>query len=1494
MSGNLGTAVLATAIDLTGLNKGIDQAEARSGGWLKTFDAKVGRALSQTGVGMSALITAPAIAAGAAVFGLGTQFESSFADVTKTVEGTDQQLADLRDGIRAMATDDVPATAASIAEVAAAAGALGIETPNILAFSRVMIDLGESTDLSATRAADALARWANISGMSQSEFSNLGSTVVALGNSTAATESEIVALALRLAGAGNQVGLTEAEVAAFAATLASVGIEAEAGGTALSRVMLDMQQAVMTGSDELETFAQVAGMSASEFKTAFEQDAAGAILSFISGLGDIQDSGGNTVAVLESLGLSEIRVRDMLLRTAGASDLLSKSLDTGRTAWAENTALADEAAKRYETTSAQLGLLRNQATDVAITLFDSLRPALLEIFGALSTGLDAAAQGADFFAGLPGPVQTAAVAFIALAATMGPLALGIGFVMAAASPLVLTLGGVALAVAGLAAAGVLMHGFWPEIVAEVPEAQTALDGVGKVFTWLRDTIAKIMPEIADIVLAAGDIIIGSLQAQFSLVSGIVRLGIATLTGDFGSIDDIVMETAEGVAAGYQRMGQGVVDGTQAVVAAGEKLLAPSTLLQDHIARGYVNLRDQSVAVDNVREVYDRAASAASQYLGVQVNANDIANGYIITQDGVAHSLERFTATAVQAQFAIGGQEDATSGLAQSLWDVEAGATAARGGLEQNNQQTQAATSLYDSLRGAIAAMGDPLGVLDVVMAGVAEGSLTAGEAISLMAQSGKVDVGDLTDALSDMRANLSEDLFQALLAGDAGAVTALNSQIAMIDGTIAEAAAQADSFAQSLSNLNTVQLALDGGVQTAANNMGEWQSDISETEKAMGLLDSQLASGRITQEEYNAAQEDLGWMLERTTGGLEDQNGAYIDAVRAKGDFIRLQDEIASQFPDLVQGSAEWEAAIREAGTAAGMSDGQLDSLLGGALTLEDGLADLSTVIRDLIAALTGIPAETDATVTVDTVVAEEAIGTVKEGFTEFDGGESQATLDVDNEPALTGTKDASEAAVTYAETEYMAQVEADPAVALREIASAQVEADDFRDGGPYIAALDADDQASVPIDDVSGRIHSLIAQNYTVHISADISAVYAAVAQANALLPHSPADEGPLARTPEWDWAFAGAPVSAERYVTQAADTAAAFLPVGGRPSQGPLDNAADWDFLFADLDPTSEDYGKRSADAFIRFFTGNLEDLANGRAMYDAQQALEESLMIREIAIQQGMGANVIAELDAQITAQQAAIAQIGEIVGSGIVDSLIEEIAQFDIGDALQLPSGGAAWSLDDIVSGDALEQQNAAIAEMQVLLRLAGETGDAELIAFYTEQLAALERQLQVLHDVLGTQTVQDLQDVAQAEEDARARAELLQDRLQAMGEDPVSAIDAVHQSVEDLKRALDLAILTPGTPMSVITDIADQLAAAQADAAALAAQAAIMWRAGLVDEGDLMAMGEAGGDAFIDAFNAAMGSDNAYQDVKTSSTPWPRFRSTPSPRSWRKCPMVAHP
>jgi TP901 family phage tail tape measure protein len=355
-----------------GDTSGIDRSNAEAEGKLHKFASLAGNALLAIGTA--------AVAAGAAIVKIGSSFESAFAGVIKTVNATETELGDLRKGILDM-SKELPASAAEIASVAEAAGQLGIKTPNILEFTKAMIDLGESTNMTADQAATELARFANIMQMPQTEFTKLGSAVVALGNNFATTEAEIVSMGMRLAGAGKQAGMTEADIMGFAAALSSVGIEAEAGGTAMSKVFTDINIAVQTGSEELANFAYVAGMKTDEFARMFKENAAGAVSAFIKGLGK---AGNEAVVILEEMGISEIRMRDALLRASGAGDLLTQSITTSNEAWEENIALSNEASKRYETLESRFEMLKNQVSGIAISVYDKLRPALSDALDGFS------------------------------------------------------------------------------------------------------------------------------------------------------------------------------------------------------------------------------------------------------------------------------------------------------------------------------------------------------------------------------------------------------------------------------------------------------------------------------------------------------------------------------------------------------------------------------------------------------------------------------------------------------------------------------------------------------------------------------------------------------------------------------------------------------------------------------------------------------------------------------------------------------------------------------------------------------------------------------------------------------------------------------------------------------------------------------------------------------------------------------------------------------
>lgn len=391
-------------------------------------------------------------------------FESAITGVAKTTDLTDEELASMSDSIKALSTE-IPATTEEIAAVAEAAGQLGIQKDVLLEFTETMTMLGTATNMTADEAATALARFANITGMATDNYGRLGSVIVDLGNNFATTESEIVAMGTRLASAGKLAGLTEPEIMALAAAMSSVGIEAEAGGTAMTQTLNAIEKAVAKGGDDLAEFARIAGMSSEEFSTAWKNDAMSALTSFIGGLGKLDEQGESTVLVLEDLGLTGIRQSNMLKSLGLAADQMTGAVNTANTAWQQNTALANEANKRYATAQSRLTMMQNAYNNLKVAIGDAYTPALSEAYGVgtkilneitkfvqanpgvvaaitgLATALGAAAVAAAAFA-LKAKLAAAAAAFLA---TVTP---GVNVIMGVAAAVgVVTAGIVALATA---------------------------------------------------------------------------------------------------------------------------------------------------------------------------------------------------------------------------------------------------------------------------------------------------------------------------------------------------------------------------------------------------------------------------------------------------------------------------------------------------------------------------------------------------------------------------------------------------------------------------------------------------------------------------------------------------------------------------------------------------------------------------------------------------------------------------------------------------------------------------------------------------------------------------------------------------------------------------------------------------------------------------------------------------------------------------------------
>jgi len=356
----------------------------------------------------------------------GIEWESSFTNIVKTVDATEDELQTLKKGLLELSTN-VATPVNEINDVAAAAGQLGIKVANIEGFTEAMIKLGDSTNMDATTAANELARLAGITGMSQTDFDKLGSTLVELGNNLPTTEGEITSMALRLAAAGDVVGLTEAEILGLSASLSAVGVEAEMGGTALSKALSKMNVATkngvgkidtilknsgmsfrelelmyennttqfkkfatsinMTSSElatlinakgDLESFAEIAGVTADEFVQAFGEDAIGAFDLFIKGLGDTSDASEDAITMLSNMGITEVRLRDALTRLSNSGGEMTNTIKMATDAWEENSALTEEAERRYETLSSKIVMMKNQLSILAVSIYEKFSEPLKE------------------------------------------------------------------------------------------------------------------------------------------------------------------------------------------------------------------------------------------------------------------------------------------------------------------------------------------------------------------------------------------------------------------------------------------------------------------------------------------------------------------------------------------------------------------------------------------------------------------------------------------------------------------------------------------------------------------------------------------------------------------------------------------------------------------------------------------------------------------------------------------------------------------------------------------------------------------------------------------------------------------------------------------------------------------------------------------------------------------------------------------------------------
>lgn len=387
---------------------------------------RIGGAMQSVGRGMTLGVTVPIIGVATASVKAAVDIDTALGDVRKTVNSTEEDYQALKEAAvefsktNAVGADELLSIEALGAQLGYTLDIMSNGKSEVQEFGEVVSGLDIATNMDAETAGTQLAQFFNIMQEGKEQTSNYGSAIVELGNNFATTESDISDMAMRIAGAGKSIGLSSADVLGLSTALTSLGINAEAGGTAISTIMSNIDKDVALGTENLSTWAEVAGMSVDEFAAKWQDKPVEALDAVLKGMQANVEEGGNLSVMLDELGISSIRQTDVMKRLANSGDLMSEAVETANQAWKDNTALSTEVADRNDTLAAKFEMLRNRLAAVAEKIGKPLADALFDLIDAAEPLFEMIENGAKTFANMSKEEQQTVIKTVALIAALGP------------------------------------------------------------------------------------------------------------------------------------------------------------------------------------------------------------------------------------------------------------------------------------------------------------------------------------------------------------------------------------------------------------------------------------------------------------------------------------------------------------------------------------------------------------------------------------------------------------------------------------------------------------------------------------------------------------------------------------------------------------------------------------------------------------------------------------------------------------------------------------------------------------------------------------------------------------------------------------------------------------------------------------------------------------------------------------------------------------------
>lgn len=499
--------VAKTELELRNLENRLNDTGASA----ETFGNQLAQASETlTAAGTAVTVAGVAMAAGlGAAVKIAADFEQELANAKAISGATTEELGLLKQAALEMgATTSFSATQAAAAMTELLKGGMSVE--QLLSGGlKAALDLASAGGLSMGEAAGYIVKTMGPFNIAAKDAGIITNILAGAANASATDVSEMGFAMSQVATIAAQMGADLDDTATALALFANKGLVGSDAGTSLKTMLMRLVPSTKEATDAFKKFGLMTEDGSNKF---FDSEGRLKSLSEVSGI--LKSSLGGLSAEQQQMALNVIFGSDAIRAAAILTMEGAEGFDTMAESMGKVTA-AEVSAEKLDTLNGSLSLLKSSLETAAISIGDSLIPAIRTIGESLKVVVDA-------FNSLPQPIKsgiaitgalvaalmliigpimllagllpTVATGFTVLAGLLATVVAKLALLAVAFTLITSPIGLVIAAIVGLIAAGIAVYKNWDDISA----------GLKKLWEGIKDTASKVWDGIKDFFKKWGD------------------------------------------------------------------------------------------------------------------------------------------------------------------------------------------------------------------------------------------------------------------------------------------------------------------------------------------------------------------------------------------------------------------------------------------------------------------------------------------------------------------------------------------------------------------------------------------------------------------------------------------------------------------------------------------------------------------------------------------------------------------------------------------------------------------------------------------------------------------------------------------------------------------------------------------------------------------------------------------------------------------------------